>query len=148
MPLISIQVVTCINRSLFCLTRLSGYATIYLFIHLLKDIWVASSLGDYRENSHEHTRTGFCVDESFSPLGYISTSSIAGSCGKCSLNLQNMSNFSRVTATFHVPTDNLWETSCSASVPAFGIGRMFVDILVGMPWYYGNSKPRGPVAEG
>lgn len=96
--------------SLFLLIPLNRYTTMYLFIHQLKYVWVVSSLGNYNENSYDNAQTGYIYGHVFIFLGYISTCRIAGSCSKCSFNLQMIVKlFCRVATPFHVPTNNLWE---------------------------------------
>ena len=47
---------------------LYGYTTIYLSIHLLEDILIASIFHNYEWSCHEHLCVGFCVGVSSQSL--------------------------------------------------------------------------------
>lgn len=56
-----LHVFSCLAHFFLTLTNiaLSGYATDYLSVHLLKDILAASSFGNYKESCNKHLCVSF-----------------------------------------------------------------------------------------
>ena len=58
------------------------YTTVYLTIHLLKDILVASKFWQFWISCYKNQCAGFCIDTDFQLFGIEPRSMIAGSYGK------------------------------------------------------------------